>query len=520
MAGEEYSSGRPRRRSYTSGGQQTGRQSGRSRTSYSSDQVRRRQSDQGDYSQRRVQMPAAERATDQASSTRRSSSRRADAYAGRYASDDVLAEYTGRTAQYGAGRQDSRRTVSDESYEPRRRTAAPREQSTRQAAQRRTADQRPRRTPATPAQPSVLERILGVLAAIGTAIVNFFGWVGQLIPPLRRFSPGAVTAMAAVLVVAVFGVSFALGQGGTSEVPVSSEAAESAESAETEQQPTANATNPNEPADLVWRDSDFAVDPSFHSWSNKDNGRKTVYLTIDDGPSRLTEQYLDLFDKYNVKATFFVTGQNPEYYYLIREAYNRGHTIGLHSMTHDYTQIYSSEDAYFKDLDQIGQVVKEQLGYVPCFIRFPGGSSNTQAEGYSQGLMPKLVNSVQARGYQYYDWSLASGDGEDRSTSEIVSMSTDAGEPGYDPTKDMNIVLLCHDSATKQTTLEALPKIIEYYQAAGYTFEALDRTSWICHHEVYRPEPETTEEEDGYVEEYDETYDETYEEPYEEADYA
>ena len=331
--------------------------------------------------------------------------------------------------------------------------------------------------------------------------------------------------MAAVLAVAIFGVSFAVGHAGTSEKPASSDAAESVESVEVEQQPTANATNPNEPADLVWRDADFAVDPSFHNWSSKDNGRKTMYLTIDDGPSRLTEQYLDLFDKYNVKATFFVTGQNPEYYHLIQEAYNRGHTIGLHSMSHDYAQIYSSEEAYFQDLDKIGQVVKEQLGYVPCFIRFPGGSSNTQAEGYSPGLMPKLVNSVQARGYQYYDWSLGSGDGEDRSTSEIVSLSTDAGDPGYDPTKDTNILLLCHDSATKQTTLEALPKIIEYYQAAGYSFEALDRTSWTCHHQVYRPEPESTDEEydteeDFVDEDGDGIPDETYEESYEEEDYA
>ena len=369
-----------------------------------------------------------------------------------------------------------------------------------------------------------------MLAAIGGAIVSFFGWIGQLIPPLRRFSAGAVTAMAAVLVVAVVGVGFAVGHGGSSEAPEASDAAESVESAEVDQQPTANAANPNEPADLIWRDADFAVDPSFHNWSNKDNGHKTVFLTVDDGPSRLTEQYLDLFDKYNVKATFFVTGQNPDYYYLIQEAYNRGHTIGLHSMTHDYNQIYRSEDAFYQDLDQIGQVVKEQIGYVPCFIRFPGGSSNTQAEGLSPGLMPKLVNGVQARGYQYYDWSLASGDGEDRSTSEILSMSTEGGEPGYDPTKDTNIVLLCHDSATKQTTLEALPKIIEYYQAAGYSFEAIDRTSWICHHAVYKPESESADDasadeenadeesydEESYEESYDETYGETYDESYEE----
>lgn len=241
------------------------------------------------------------------------------------------------------------------------------------------------------------------------------------------------------------------------------------------------------PEELKWRDSEFAVDPSFTGWSTKDNGRKVVYLTVDDGPSELTEQMLDLFDEYDVKATFFVTGQNPQYYDLIREAYKRGHTIGLHSMTHKYDQIYSSEAAFFEDLDAIGKLVEEQIGYVPCFIRFPGGSSNGLADQYSQGLMPKLAKSALEKGYQYYDWSLSTGDGDgDLSAEQLVSISTtsDAGEGGYDPTEDTNIVLLCHDAPTKQTTLEALPKIIEYYKDKGYTFEAIDRTTWVCHHYV------------------------------------
>lgn len=249
----------------------------------------------------------------------------------------------------------------------------------------------------------------------------------------------------------------------------------------------ASTVNPDEPADLVWRDSEFAVDPSFHNWSTNDNGRKVVYLTIDDGPSQITEQFLDLLDRYDVKATFFVTGNDPEYYSLIRDAYNRGHTIGLHTMTHEYDKVYASEQAYYKDLEEVGNVVKEQIGYVPCFIRFPGGSSNGMADQYSPGLMQKLANGVQARGYQYYDWSLSSGDGEVRSAEELIAQSTEpnGAGPGLDPTKDTNIVLLCHDSGTKQSTLEALPKIIESYQKRGYSFEALDRTSWVCHHAIF-----------------------------------
>ena len=69
------------------------------------------------------------------------------------------------------------------------------------------------------------------------------------------------------------------------------------------------------------------------------------------------------------------------------------------------------------------------------------------------------------------------GDGEVHTTDEIVGFATE-------PTELNNIVLLMHDSATKQTTIEALPRIIEHYQALGYSFEAIDRTTMVPHHEV------------------------------------
>ena len=63
----------------------------------------------------------------------------------------------------------------------------------------------------------------------------------------------------------------------------------------------------------------------------------------------------------------------PEYKDMIKAAYDKGHTIGMHTYSHDYAKVYASVDAYFQDLDQIGQMVQEEIGYVPCFIRFPGG---------------------------------------------------------------------------------------------------------------------------------------------------
>lgn len=223
--------------------------------------------------------------------------------------------------------------------------------------------------------------------------------------------------------------------------------------------------------------SSFAVDPAVPVGSDTSTEEKVVYLTFDDGPSYNTQAVLDILDKYNAKATFFVVGVNPEYANLIKVAYDKGHTIGLHTCSHDYAQVYSSVDAYFSDLDAIGQIVKQQIGYVPCFIRFPGGSSNTISADYTSGIMTILAQEVQARGYQYYDWNISSGDGAVKTKDELIAQAT-TGD-AY-----TNIVLLSHDSNNKETTVEALPAIIEHYQALGYEFKAIDRNTFDAHHGI------------------------------------
>lgn len=208
------------------------------------------------------------------------------------------------------------------------------------------------------------------------------------------------------------------------------------------------------------------------------NEEKIIYLTFDDGPSENTKKIIDILDKYDAKATFFVTGNNKKCNKYIKEAYEKGHTIGLHTYSHDYKEVYSSMDAYFDDLNKIGQMVKEQIGFVPKYIRFPGGSSNTKSAKYCKGLMTTLVTEVQNRGYQYYDWNADSTDagGNNRPVSVIVKNATQS--------KAKNINLLMHDTAAKSTTVEALPKIIEHYQKLGYTFKGIDDTSFTPHHGV------------------------------------
>lgn len=222
--------------------------------------------------------------------------------------------------------------------------------------------------------------------------------------------------------------------------------------------------------------SDFAISPDKRAGVSEENQEKTVYLTFDDGPSENTQAVMDILDRYQAKATFFVTGAQPEYAHMIKKAYDKGHTIGLHTFSHDYASVYASTDAYFKDLDAIGQVVKEQIGYIPCFIRFPGGSSNSVSVNYTQGIMTILSQEVLQRGYQYYDWNGSSGDGSVKTKEQLIAQGTSYTSP--------NIVFLSHDSQSKQTTVEALPAIIEHYQSQGYVFRALDRESYAPHHGI------------------------------------
>lgn len=212
-----------------------------------------------------------------------------------------------------------------------------------------------------------------------------------------------------------------------------------------------------------------------NSNTNQQSGEKVVYLTFDDGPSANTKKILDILDAYNVKATFFVTGNNQAYNHLIKTAHDKGHTIALHTYCHDYKTIYSSTNAYFNDLNKVGNMVKDLIGFVPKYVRFPGGSSNTVSRKYCPGIMSTLSKELPARGYKYYDWNGDSTDasGNNVSVSKIVANATSS--------KANNINILFHDSAAKSTTVQALPAIIENYRSRGYRFEAISDSSFVPH---------------------------------------
>ncbi len=212
---------------------------------------------------------------------------------------------------------------------------------------------------------------------------------------------------------------------------------------------------------------------------NPDFGKQICYLTFDDGPSSTTVQILDILNQYGATATFFVIGANPEYYHLMKNIVDSGHTIALHTFSHDYATVYSSEEAYFQDLQQISDLVENQTGVKSYVIRFPGGSSNTISADYTPNLMTELVQEVENRGYAYFDWNADSTDASGNGVDPSILVSNATAGIGQD-----NVVLLMHDTDAKSTTAQALPQIIQAYREAGYVFRGLTTSSPAVHHGV------------------------------------
>ena len=206
-------------------------------------------------------------------------------------------------------------------------------------------------------------------------------------------------------------------------------------------------------------------------------GSKTVYLTFDDDPGEYTQQLLDTLAKYNVKATFFVTDGNSDYRYLLAKEAAAGHTVAIHSATHDYKYIYSSCDAYFEDLNRMSDIITEQTGKRPKLLRFPGGSSNTISKNYCFRIMSVLTKAVSDQGYKYFDWNVSSGDaGGTTSTSEVYN-NVISGIQSHDIS-----VVLQHD--IKLFSVNAVEDIIVWGLANGYTFLPLTESSPAIHHGV------------------------------------
>ena len=154
-----------------------------------------------------------------------------------------------------------------------------------------------------------------------------------------------------------------------------------------------------------------------------------------------------------------------------------GHSVAIHSYSHNYKTVYSSIDGYFNDLDKMNNIIKRETGTYSKLVRLPGGSSNTVSRKYKKGIMTDITSELTSRGYTYFDWNVSSGDaGETTSTDKVINNVVRSMNSGK------TLVVLQHD--VKKFSVDAVETIIKEGLARGYTFKALNSDSFSAHQHI------------------------------------
>ncbi len=190
------------------------------------------------------------------------------------------------------------------------------------------------------------------------------------------------------------------------------------------------------------------------------------YLTFDDGPSATTTQILEVLAEKNTKATFFVTGENSvQHEDALRAIAAAGHSIGVHSYSHEYKTIYASVENYLADFEQMYNRIVEVTGKAPTVFRFPGGSINA----YNLKTYTQIVAEMTRRGFVFYDWNAAGDD----AVKGGISRQQVVNNVMQSASGNKRLVVLLHDRSENGSTAAALPDIIDGLAKRGFRFEAL-----------------------------------------------
>lgn len=198
--------------------------------------------------------------------------------------------------------------------------------------------------------------------------------------------------------------------------------------------------------------------------------QKVAYLTFDDGPSNHSNALLDILKEEKVKATFFVVGKEDE---ESREVYQRivreGHSLGLHSYSHVYKQIYHSTENFQEDLWKLKTYLYHVTGVSCDIYRFPGGSTTTQRKF----PLEEGVRYLEEKGICYFDWNATAEDAVCVQSSPGVLIARVL----KDALQHEKTVILMHDLNCCTSTLQAVRPLIIRLKEEGYTFARLTKDS-------------------------------------------
>ena len=240
------------------------------------------------------------------------------------------------------------------------------------------------------------------------------------------------------------------------------EAASEAEAASAETEPEADSSDEQEPLSYQLLYPDFYAPTPL---PDIEDAGKTIYLTFDDGPSDRTDEVLKILDEKGVKATFFVIGREDETsIQRIKKAAAAGHTIGMHSYSHDYEKIYTSVEDFLDDFYKLFVILRDEAGVTPTVFRFPGGSLNN----YNQGVYKEIIAEMLRRGFRYYDWNVESGDVDGATWTDMYNSIP------FDIANCYRSIVLMHDSNSTPNTVLVLGDVLHVLVSDGYKFDKIN----------------------------------------------
>lgn len=191
----------------------------------------------------------------------------------------------------------------------------------------------------------------------------------------------------------------------------------------------------------------------------------TVYLTFDDGPSDHTYSILSYLEQYNIKATFFVVPSRSESCYeKLRAIAAAGHSIGVHSASHVYDDIYASVEAFLEDFHEAWDIIYDATGIKTEIFRFPGGSVND----FNAGTREYIIQEMTRRGFRYFDWNVDSNDAGGANWTQMYNSIPE------DISKNYRSVVLMHDSASTPNTVLVLGDVLQVLMNKGYKFDKIN----------------------------------------------
>lgn len=226
-------------------------------------------------------------------------------------------------------------------------------------------------------------------------------------------------------------------------------------------EPTVESQEPDSPYADIYPEMTVSA-PAEEEYIREEN---VVYLTFDDGPSDHTYSILSYLEQYNIKATFFVVPNRTEGCYAkLKAIADAGHSIGVHSASHVYKDIYASVENFLEDFHEAWDIIYDATGIKTEIFRFPGGSVND----FNADTRDHIIQEMTRRGFRYFDWNVDSNDAGGANWTDMYNSIP------KDISGNYRSVVLMHDSASTPNTVLVLGDVLQVLVNEGYKFDKIN----------------------------------------------